>query len=140
MSTRRAGEGSGKGAEAFPRSARILRRGDYLRVQGQGRKVHTPHFLIMVLPASQRRLGITVTKRVAGAVGRNRIKRRLREAFRRNPGLFPDDCEVVVVARRGALELDYRAVVAELEEARRPLARAARSAQPGAPQGAPRSH
>ena len=47
------------------------------------------HFVVMVLPAERQRLGVTVTRAYAGAVGRNRIKRLAREVFRRERGLFP---------------------------------------------------
>ena len=49
--------------------------------------VHTERFLVFVLPSKDSlapaRLGITVSRKVGGAVVRNRIKRLLREAFRR---------------------------------------------------------
>jgi ribonuclease P protein component len=84
---------------------------------------------MIVLPAPRPRLGITVTKRVASAVGRNRIKRCVREVYRRNRELFPGDCELVVVARRGADALGYEAVRAEMAAASPALQRAARSAR-----------
>ncbi|MDD9934542.1 MAG: ribonuclease P protein component [Myxococcales bacterium] len=111
--------------ERFPRSHRILTRRDFLRVQQTGKRVHTPHFVIIVLPAPRKRLGITVTKRVAGAVGRNRIRRCLREVYRRNGELFPEGCDVVVIARSGAGELGYRSMLEEMQGARDAMARAA---------------
>jgi ribonuclease P protein component len=116
--------------QSFPRSDRLLRRADFLRVQREGRRVHTPHFVVMVVPAERQRLGITVTRRAAGAVGRNRIKRLAREVFRRNRGLFPALCEVVLVARAGANRLDYAALRNELAEAGAALARAAAMSNP----------
>ena len=116
----------------FRPSDRILRRGDFLRVQRLGQKVQTPSFVIMVLPAEQARLGITVTRKVAGAVGRNRIKRLVREVYRRNRGLFPERCELVLVARAAATGLDYAALRAELEQAGPQLRRAATAAHPSA--------
>lgn len=47
-------------------------------------------------------MGVTVTKKIASAVGRNRVKRLVREAFRRNKERFPEHTDVVVVARHGA--------------------------------------
>lgn len=109
----------------FRKGDRILRRADFLRVQHQGRKVQTRSFLIMVSPAEHSRLGITVTRRTAGAVGRNRIKRLVREVFRRNRALFPGDCELVLVARAAATGLDYASLRTELEQAGPRLRRAA---------------
>lgn len=50
-------------------------------------------------------LGVTVSKKVGTAVERNRVKRRIREWFRRNRGALPADAAVVVIARRGAAEI-----------------------------------
>ena len=112
--------------ECLPRADRILSRADYLRTQHDGRRVHTPHFLIMVRCAGRQRLGVTVTRKTAGAVGRNRIRRLAREVFRRNRALFPPDCELVLLARAGADQLDYATLQAELTAARAALSRAAR--------------
>lgn len=66
----------------------------------------------MVVVASARtsqcpRLGITVSRRVGNAVVRNRVKRHVREWFRRaRPGLQPD-LDVVVIARREAATLRF---------------------------------
>jgi ribonuclease P protein component len=57
-------------------------------------------------------MGITVSRKVAGAVGRNRIKRLLREAFRRNRALWPEGWEIVIVARRECVTATF----AEIEE------------------------
>lgn len=107
----------------LPRGDRIQNRADFLRVQQGGKRVSTPHFVIMVMPAARQRLGVTVTRRTAGAVGRNRVRRLVREVFRQNRALFPR-CELVVVARAGADRLDYAAVRAEVAKASPALGRA----------------
>jgi ribonuclease P protein component len=114
-------------SESFPRADRLLRRADFLRVQREGKRVHTPHFAVMVLPAAHQRMGVTVTRRVAGSVGRNRIKRLAREVFRRNRSLFPSGCDLVLVARAGADRLDYAALRSELVQVRAAMTRAATS-------------
>jgi ribonuclease P protein component len=112
-----------KADQRFPKQARLVRRGQYLRVQNTGRRVHTAHFVILILPSDAQRFGVTVGKRVGNAVRRNRIKRVARELYRREKALFPADCEVVLVARPGAERLDYDAVKAELVRAQAALAR-----------------
>lgn len=118
--------------EQLPREHHLKRRSEFLQAQREGERVHTRHYLIVVIarPEGPCRLGITTTKKVATAVGRNRIKRVLREVFRRNRDLFPEACDVVVIAKSGAAELGYEACLAELARARRALTAAARKARP----------
>lgn len=113
-------------ASRFPKSARLRKRREFLLVQRRGTRVYTAHFVAVVHRGSQPwpRLGITVTKKVAGAVGRNRVRRVVREVFRRNTSLFPR-AELVLIARRGAPELGYAAVLDELRAATPAMRRAA---------------
>jgi len=62
--------------------------------------------------AGEVRLGVTVSRRVGGAVVRNRVKRRLRSWFRENRGEIPSNSDLVVIARRSAAGVSYR----ELEQ------------------------
>lgn len=73
-------------------------------------------------PDALPRLGVTVSRRVGNAVVRNRVKRRVREWFRRNRGVFPPDRDVVVIARASAAEIPSAEVGRELEGAVRRLA------------------
>lgn len=126
-------------SERFPRSDRLLRRSDFVRVQQQGRRVHAEHFILLMLRgrdgAATARLGVTVGKRVGGAVERNRVKRLVREVFRRNRDLFPVGCDVVLVARPGADRLDYSSVHAELARIQNAIERVRKQlwAAPNAP-------
>jgi ribonuclease P protein component len=111
-------------SEALRPTDRLKRRSDFKRAQSAGRKIHTAHFVVAVLARREggpTRLGITVTRKVANAVGRNRIKRVMREVFRRNRELFPPACDVVAIAKEGAHHLGYQAVLGELDGARRAL-------------------
>ncbi len=98
----------------------MRKRFEFRRVRDLGRRVHTKSFLLLVsahgegLPA---RLGITVTRQVAGAVGRNRIKRLVREVFRQNRALFPDGTDIVVVAKRAGSVQSYGDVRNEMTAA-----------------------
>lgn len=124
---------SGLPLNGFPRDARLRKRSEYLEVQARGRRVHTPHFILLLRPSSRQALGVTVTRKIAGAVGRNRVKRLWREVFRLNRELFPPRCALVAVARTGAAGLDYAAVAAEVASASAALYRAAGAHDASAP-------
>ena len=76
--------GTGKRDDS-PRSARLLRHADFERVYKQGRRHFAAHMTVFYLRAEQGeglRIGFTVGRALGGAVERNRMKRRLREAVR----------------------------------------------------------
>ena len=102
---------------------RLKKRYEFKHVQLRGRRVHTPHFLIVVQPNALQhtRLGITVTKKVGSAVQRNRIKRVVREVFRQNRLLFPTSHDVVFIAKREAGDIGYAGLLDEIRRAGRKL-------------------
>jgi len=90
-----------------------------LRVQDGGRKFHTDSFLVFVLPQGEpgaTRMGVTASRKLGGAIQRNRVKRLVREAFRRHKLLFPGGLDVVFVAKKSAVEASYEQVVREIEK------------------------
>lgn len=109
----------------LPKTRRLLVRSQFLALrQGAGRK-HTEHFIFLWRPngLAFSRLGLTVTKRVAGAVGRNRVRRLLREAFRLSgSGILPPGLDLVVVAKNGAGDLDYAQAQEQMAQACRAIA------------------
>ena len=79
------------GRNKFPRGVRLLRHVDFERVYKQGRRHFAAHMTVFYVPrgngegevqAKSPRVGFTVSKALGGAVVRNRMKRRLREAVR----------------------------------------------------------
>jgi ribonuclease P protein component len=105
----------------FPKEARLRKRSEYLRVQAVRRGAKTPHFVVLSTPARTpiSRIGITVTKRIGGAVQRNRVKRRVREFFRNCRSLLQPPRDIVVIARTGAHELSFKDVESQLAQALR---------------------
>jgi ribonuclease P protein component len=112
---------------AFPKEVRLRRRPEFLRVQDTGRKVTADCLLALVLPNGRQvtRLGLTVSTKVGNAVVRNRIRRRLRELFRRRRAALPGGLDMVLIARQSAAEADtprltraFERVVSELAHPR----------------------
>jgi ribonuclease P protein component len=88
---------------------RLRHRQEFERVFQRGTKQVSPAFVWYLLPTSgpDSRLGMAVSKRVGNAVVRNRVKRYAREFFRRHKMQFDPPCDLIVVARRQAADLQY---------------------------------
>jgi ribonuclease P protein component len=102
----------------FGKAARLRRRREFLAVQQRGARVFAGDVIVLALNAGARepRIGITVSSKVTNAVGRNRVRRWAREAFRSvAPELPPVD--FVVIARAGALTLGLPGMVRALRSA-----------------------
>lgn len=101
----------------FPKADRVLRRDDFLAAQKRGRRVHSAHFVLVLFDrgdALGARLGLVTSRKAANAIGRNRVRRHVREAFRLHHERFPARHDVVVIAKEGAAALDSAAVRGEI--------------------------
>ena len=123
-------EGPASRRKVFPRECKLLRHADFQRVYQQGGRHFAAHMTVFylgrknvysaempVFPASGPRIGLTVGRGLGGAVERNRIKRRLREAVRASLGEFKAPVDVVINPKKSALTADFAALRAEVAQA-----------------------
>jgi ribonuclease P protein component len=105
---------------------RLSRSAEFERVYRQGRSKGNRYLVLYAFPragddTAERedgpRLGLSVSRRVGGAVDRNRVKRVLREAFWAESERLPATSDYVVVARPDARELAEREGAAGMREA-----------------------
>ncbi len=106
------------------RLARLTERREFLAAAAHGRRFRSSAFTAQVRDAGAEdgreglRLGLTASRKVGGAVERNRIRRRLREAAKLAlASQAGRNCDLVVVARRECLTATFQALVADLSVA-----------------------
>lgn len=106
-------------SQTLPTSARVRKRREFLALQSSGRRMPTRHFLVVAgrAPSGPVRIGITVTRKIGCAVERNRVKRNVREVFRRERSRLGAGLSLVVIARDGSPRLGAVATAAELAPA-----------------------
>ena len=105
-----------KGGRTFSPEYRLRCRRDYGLVRDRGRKRHTPHYIVIVMhrTCGPTRLGLTVSRKVGGAVVRNRVKRLLREFFRTRYEQLPHHADISIIAKKGASTLSFAELCEEL--------------------------
>ena len=118
---------------SFPRAARLLKHADFERVYKQGRRHFSSHMTVFYLrqaqakddssegavPEKSARVGFTVGRVLGGAVERNRIKRRLREAVRLRRSVLKSAgaVDVVINPKKSVLTLEFSVVLEEVGRA-----------------------
>jgi ribonuclease P protein component len=121
---------AGTGGNTFPRGARLLRHADFERVYKSGRRHFSASLTAFYLErqgataggAAKRaphglRIGFTVGRALGGAVDRNRIKRRMREAVRLSRPPFGIAADVVINPKKSLLTADFTGVLNEVHQA-----------------------
>jgi ribonuclease P protein component len=116
---------------------RLRKHADYQRVYQSSRKQFSRQMTYFVAPRpadstlteSTPRIGLTVGKVMGKAVDRNRIKRRMREAVRRNIAEITSPVDVVLHPRRSVIDLDFRALDREIAQVFRTIQKAAQTSQ-----------
>lgn len=104
--------------QSFGPEKRIKKRSDFLNIQSSGKKFKTKNFLFICKDSIKPRLGITVTTKVhKHAVVRNKVKRRIREIYRKLYEYIIVNQDVVIIAYQDAIELDYLDIKKEINYA-----------------------
>src|SRR5438132_8124947 len=96
---------------SFSKLKRLVRPAEFARVQSEGTAHRGPTLVLGVLARKEEKLfraGFVTSKRVGGAVVRNRLRRRLREIVRTEQGRLQAGFWCVVIARPTAAHATYR--------------------------------
>ncbi len=96
--------------QRFPKANRLLKKTEFKRTLDNGKKIVSKHLVVFAVKGESdaMRLGLIVSKKVGGAVIRNKVKRRLRECFRTlSPELKKNALDLVIIARHSAAEAHY---------------------------------
>ncbi|REG83865.1 ribonuclease P protein component [Marinomonas pollencensis] len=122
----------------FPRHVRLLNAGDYQSVfNNTSSKVFAGEFLLLATKRDddQTRLGLIVAKKTdKRAVGRNRIKRLVRDSFRHHK-IPLAGLDIVFLARQGIKELDNPTLHKRLDKAWDQLAKKSKKSSPNQKRG-----
>jgi len=105
---------SGPGQRFRPED-RIRRKAEFERAYSSGRRISSKLFTLIALTSEhgRSRLGVTISKKVGGAVVRNAVRRRIREAFRRNRNAIVSDIDIIIHVRPAASEARFHELEAE---------------------------
>ncbi len=99
----------------FPKTARLKRASEFLRVKTEGQSCHGRLMVLSFLKTGEplTRIGFITSRRVGNAVTRNRVRRRLREIIRLSRPRMKIGHWLVLVARKSAADATYAAMEQE---------------------------
>lgn len=108
-----------KGSQRFPKTARLRKRAEFLKLSRGSAKLQSASFVVLTRSNnhSESRLGVTVSSKVGNAVVRNRVKRRVREYFRRHRTELPKCADILIIARPSAADATSERIADELQRA-----------------------
>jgi ribonuclease P protein component len=116
-------------SQAFSAAQRIRHRPEFLNVYEHGERVRARLMTAIAVRNAHghSRLGIAATRKLGGAVVRNRAKRLIRDLFRRSE--VPAGLDIVVIPRSDMLDAEFSAVESEFRYVLRRLGRSPRPAR-----------
>lgn len=109
--------GSARASDRFSRERRVRRRAEFQQVFDRGTRLQSRFFTLLLLPTARgrSRLGIVASRKIGGAVQRNRAKRLIREMFRQLPAGRGASVDAVVIPRREFLDSSYSLLAQEFQ-------------------------
>jgi ribonuclease P protein component len=113
-------------ALSLPRGERLRRAAEFQAVFQHGTRHERPSFVALWQRAGERRVGFAVSRQVRGAVARNRVRRRIREAYRQMRAAMPGDVAIVIVARPSAETRTFPELVEDMRRLAEALRQPAR--------------
>jgi ribonuclease P protein component len=117
----RKGDAADAGARRpYPRTIRLLRHADFQRVYQQGRRHFSAHMTVFYLKresGEHARVGYTVSRAMGGAVDRNRMKRRLREAVRLTWPGFATPVDIVINPKKSLVKAPFDDLLMQVSRA-----------------------
>jgi ribonuclease P protein component len=119
----------------FPRTAKLLKHSDFQRVYKSGKRHFSGLMTVFYFPrpdveALGPRVGITVSRALGGAVERNRIKRRMREAIRFHLSGLTGSMDIVMNPKKAVADTDFTALEQEVVRAFEVIEKASSRMQP----------
>lgn len=106
--------------EGLPKKERLTKNVDFESVLKEGKKVWIKNLLLLIYKPNNlnySRIGIVVSKKIKKATQRNKIKRWIREFYRRNKSLFPKSCDMVFIPHPSVVNVgNYEKFCIELKE------------------------
>lgn len=103
--------------QTFTKADRLLQRSEFLHLAKFGQRFQNRYFIAQVCKneSTRSRLGITITRKVAKASVRNRLKRLAREYFRKNRQVLQGSWDINIIAKKEAADLTNKNAVSALE-------------------------
>lgn len=93
------------------RQYRLAKRQDFSKVYRLGRSAANRQFVIYALPNPQTetiRAGISASKKLGGAVVRNRVRRMIKEIVRHHAQRLVNGYDLIVIVRKPAVDMNYK--------------------------------
>jgi len=105
--------------EGLSKKEKLRKNKEFQAVFKEGKKLWVNSILLIIYRPNSlnyRRLGIVVSKKIRKATQRNKVKRWIRELFRRNKDLFPESCDIIIIPHPNLLNLSYKDFVEVAKE------------------------